>query len=89
MTLQDFGRLPCFLSTYSFSLKVASRVTAQQSEGEAPAEERVAPDLFKNFELNSTMPDKIAFPDWLRSEPQNAEMAAAQVRDFFALHLKP
>lgn len=65
------------------------RVTVQQSEGGAPAEERVAPHLFKNFEPNSAMPDKMAFGDWLRAEPQNAEMVAAQVRDFFALHLKP
>ncbi|WP_262268382.1 hypothetical protein [Microvirga yunnanensis] len=65
------------------------RVTAQQSAGGAPAEERVAPTLFKNFEPNSPMPDKIAFADWLRAEPQHAEMAAAQARDFFAQHLKP
>jgi dienelactone hydrolase len=65
------------------------RVTAQQSAGGAPAEERVAPHLFKNFEPNSTMPDKATFAEWLKAEPQNAEMAAAQVRDFFAQHLKP
>jgi dienelactone hydrolase len=65
------------------------RVTAQQSEGGAPAEERVASHLFKNFEPDSTMPDKTTFSEWLRSEPQNAEMAAAQVRDFLARHLKP
>ena len=65
------------------------RVTAQQSAGGAPAEERVAPNLFKNFEPNSPMPDKIAFADWLRTEPQHAEMAAAQARDFLAQHLKP
>jgi dienelactone hydrolase len=65
------------------------RVTAQQSAGGAPAEERVAPNLFKNFEPNSPMPDKATFSEWLRSEPQNAEMAAAQVEDFLAQHLKP
>ena len=65
------------------------RSTAQQSEGGAPAEERVAPHLFKNFEPNSAMPDKTTFSEWLRAEPQNAEMAAAQVKDFFAQHLKP
>ncbi len=65
------------------------RVTAEQSQGGAPAEERVAPHLFKNFEPNSAMPDKTTFSEWLRAEPQNAEMAAAQVRDFFAQHLKP
>jgi hypothetical protein len=64
-------------------------VTAQQSEGGAPAEERVAPGLFKNFEPNSAMPDKATFSEWLKAEPQNAEMAATQVRDFFAQHLKP
>jgi dienelactone hydrolase len=64
------------------------RSTAQQSEGGAPAEERIAPNLFKNFEPNSAMPDKAIFSDWLKAEPQNAEMAAAQVRDFFAQHLK-
>jgi dienelactone hydrolase len=65
------------------------RVTAQQSAGGAPAEERVAPNLFKNFEPNSPMPDKTTFSEWLRLEPENAEMAAAQVRDFFAQQLKP
>jgi dienelactone hydrolase len=65
------------------------RVTAQQSEGGAPAEERVAPNLFKNFEPNSPMPDKATFSEWLKAEPQNAETAAAQVKDFFAQHLKP
>ncbi|KLK89910.1 hypothetical protein AA309_28715 [Microvirga vignae] len=65
------------------------RVTAQQSEGGAPAEERVAPNLFKNFEANSAMPDKTTFSEWLKAEPQNAEMAAVQVRDFLAQHLKP
>lgn len=65
------------------------RSTAQQSEGGAPAEERVAPHLFKNFESGSTMPEKTTFSEWLRAEPQNAEMAAAQVKDFFAQHLKP
>jgi dienelactone hydrolase len=65
------------------------RVTAQQSEGGAPAEERVAPNLFKNFEPNSAMPDKTTFSEWLRAEPNHAEMAAAQVKDFFAQHLKP
>jgi dienelactone hydrolase len=69
--------------------ETCTRLTAQQTQGGAPAEERVAPNLFKNFEPNSAMPDKISFPDWLRSEPQNAEMAAAQVRDFLAQHLKP
>jgi hypothetical protein len=64
-------------------------VTAQQSEGGAPAVERVAPNLFKNFEPNSAMPDKSTFSDWLKSEPQYAEMAAAQVRDFLAQHSKP
>jgi dienelactone hydrolase len=64
------------------------RVTAQQSEGGAPAEERVAPNLFRNFEPNSTMPDKTTFSDWLRAEPQNAETAAAEVRKFLAQHLK-
>jgi dienelactone hydrolase len=65
------------------------RVTAQQSAGGAPAEERVAPNLFKNFEPNSTMPDQTTFSDWLKSESQNAEMAVAQVKEFFAQHLKP
>jgi dienelactone hydrolase len=65
------------------------RVTAQQSEGGAPAEERVAPNLFKNFESNSAMPDKMTFSDWLKAEPRNAEMAVAQVRDFLAQHLRP
>jgi dienelactone hydrolase len=65
------------------------RVTAQQSEGGAPAEERVMPHLFKNFEPTSAMPDKTTFSDWLRSEPRNVEMAAAQVRDFLAQSLKP
>jgi dienelactone hydrolase len=65
------------------------RSTAQQSEGGAPAEERVAPNLFKNFEPNSAMPDKTTFSEWLKAEPQNAETAVAQVRDFFAQHLKP
>jgi dienelactone hydrolase len=65
------------------------RSTAQQSEGGAPAEERVVPNLFKNFEPNSAMPDKVPFAEWLKAEPQNAEMAVAQVRDFFAQHLKP
>lgn len=65
------------------------RVTVRQSEGGAPAEERVAPHLFKNFEPNSAMPDKANFSEWLKSEPRNAEMAAAQVRDFLAQHLKP
>lgn len=65
------------------------RVTAQQSAGGAPAEERVAPNLFKNFEPTSPMPDKMTFSEWLRSEPQNAETAAAQVKDFLAQHLKP
>jgi dienelactone hydrolase len=65
------------------------RVTAQQSAGGASAEERVAPHLFKNFEPNSTMPDKMTFSEWLRGEPNHAEMAAAQVRDFFAQHLRP
>lgn len=64
------------------------RVTAQQSEGGAPAEERVAPTLFRNFEPNSIMPDKTAFSDWLGAEPQNAEMAATEVRNFLAEHLK-
>jgi hypothetical protein len=35
------------------------------------------------------MPDKTTFSEWLRSEPQNAETAAAQVKDFLAQHLKP
>jgi hypothetical protein len=35
------------------------------------------------------MPDKATFSDWLTSEPQQADMAAAQVRDFFAQYLKP
>jgi dienelactone hydrolase len=65
------------------------RVTAQQSEGGAPAVERVAPTLFRNFEPNSAMPDKTTFSEWLKSEPQHAEMAVAQVRDFLAKHLKP
>jgi dienelactone hydrolase len=65
------------------------RVTAQQSAGGAPAEERVAPNLFKNFEPTSPMPDKTTFSEWLRSEPQNAEMAAAQVKEFLAQHLRP
>jgi dienelactone hydrolase len=65
------------------------RLTAQVSEGGAPTEERVAPSLFKNFELNSAMPDKATFSEWLTSEPQQADMAAAQVRDFFAQYLKP
>jgi dienelactone hydrolase len=65
------------------------RSTAQQSEGGAPAEERVAPHLLKNFEPNSPMPDKASFSEWIGSEPLNAEMAAAQVKDFFAQHLKP
>jgi hypothetical protein len=69
--------------------EICPRSTAQQSEGGAPAEERVAPNLFKNFEPNSAMPDKTTFSDWLRSEPGQAEMAAAQVRDFFAQHVKP
>jgi hypothetical protein len=49
----------------------------------------VAPNLFKNFEPTSSMPDKMTFSEWLRSEPQNAEMVAAQVKDFLAQHLKP
>jgi dienelactone hydrolase len=65
------------------------RITAQQSEGGASAEERGAPNLFRNFEPNSAMPDKVAFSEWLKAEPQNAEMAAAQVKDFLAQHLKP
>lgn len=65
------------------------RVTAQQSEGGAPAEERVAPNLFRNFEPASPMPDKTTFSEWLKSEPQSAEAATTQVRDFFAHHLKP
>ena len=65
------------------------RVTAQQSEGGAPAVEKVAPHLFKNFEPNSAMPDKATFSEWVKSESQNAEMAAAQVRDFLIQHLKP
>jgi len=65
------------------------RLTAQQTEGGAPAEERVAPDLFRNFEANSAMPDKASFPDWLASDPQPARKAADQVKDFFAQHLKP
>lgn len=65
------------------------RVTTQQSAGGAPVEERVAATLFKNFEPTSPMPDKTTFSEWLRSEPQNAEMAAAHVRDFLAQHLKP
>jgi dienelactone hydrolase len=65
------------------------RVTAQQSEGGAPAEEKVAPSLFRNFEPTSDMPDKTTFADWLKSESHNAEMAATQVKDFLARHLKP
>jgi dienelactone hydrolase len=63
--------------------------SAKLTEGGAPAEERVAPNLFKNFEPNAPLPDKATFSEWLRAEPQNAEMAATQVRDFFAQHLKP
>ena len=65
------------------------RVIAQQSEGGAPVEERVAPDHFMNFEPNSAMPDRMSFPEWLRAEAGHAEMAAAQVKDFLARHLKP
>lgn len=64
------------------------RQTAQLTEGGALAEERVAPELFKNFEPNSPMPDKVSFSDWIRSEPQQAEKAAQQVQEFFAQHLK-
>ncbi len=65
------------------------RITAQQSEGGAPAEEKVAPNLFRNFEPNSAMPDKTTFSEWLRSDPNHADTAAAQVKDFFARHLRP
>jgi dienelactone hydrolase len=65
------------------------RSTAQQSEGGAPTEERVAPALFKNFEPNSPMPDKVTFSDWLRAEPGNVEIAAAQVKNSLAQHLGP
>src|SRR6478735_8910849 len=51
------------------------RVTAQQSE------ERGAPSLFRNSEPNSTVPDKATLPEWLRAHPQDAGIAAAQVRD--------
>jgi dienelactone hydrolase len=65
------------------------RSTAQQSEGGAPAEERVAPNLYKNFEPNSPMPDKAKFSEWVSSDPENAKAAADQVREFLNQHLKP
>ncbi len=65
------------------------RLTAQQTEGGAHTEERVAPNLFKNFEPNSALPDKTTFAEWLRAEPNHAEMAAAQVKEFLFQHLKP
>ncbi|MBM6583956.1 hypothetical protein ILT44_27530 [Microvirga sp. BT689] len=65
------------------------KVAAQSTAGGAPTEERVTPNLFKNFEPNSPMPDTITFSEWLKAEPQHAEKAVAQVKDFFAQHLKP
>jgi dienelactone hydrolase len=64
------------------------RQTAQLTEGGAPTEENVAPHLFKNFEPNSPMPDKMTFSEWVASQPQHAAEAARQVKDFFARHLK-
>ena len=63
--------------------------SANATSGGAPAEERVAPQLFKNFEPNSPMPDKANFPQWLASSPEHAAAAADQAREFFARHLKP
>lgn len=63
------------------------RLSAQQTQGGAPAEERVAPGLFKNFEPDSAMPDKATFSEWVASEPQHAAAAEEQVRNFFAQHL--
>lgn len=63
--------------------------SANATSGGAPAEERIAPQLFKNFEPNSPMPDKANFPQWLASAPEHAAAAADQAKEFFARHLKP
>ena len=64
------------------------RQSAQLTAGGAPTEERVAPELFKNFEPNSPMPDKASFADWIKSEEQQSEKAAQQVQESFARHLR-
>jgi len=51
-------------------VKFESAPVPGQSAGGAPAEERVAPALFKNFEPISAMLDKTTFPEWLESAPR-------------------